>query len=98
MLHYALWIEVDSDLRFSRDGRLLLGVGAEPQLESQSRLRIQVDWSRVVFGVADPTGSLEYGECFFQPAMDGQPHVFEDTYLLVVGALLPGWTGSLVDS
>lgn len=55
----------------------------QPQ-ESQDKLRIQIDQSRVVFGVADSAETLEYGQCFFQPTMDDLPHVFSDTHILVV--------------
>ena len=55
----------------------------EPE-QQQSKLRIQVDQSRVVFGVADTSCSLLYGECFFQPTIDGTPCMLTDTYLLVV--------------
>lgn len=56
---------------------------AQPQ-DSQDKLRIQVDQSRVSFGVADSAETLEHGQCFFQPTMDDLPHVFSDTYVLVV--------------
>lgn len=56
----------------------------DEQPAQQSKLRIQVDQSRVVFGVADTSYSLEYGECFFQPTIDGTPCVLTDTYVLVV--------------
>lgn len=59
----------------------------QPTAESQDKLRIQVDQSRVVFGVADSVDALQYGQCFFQPTMDNQPQVFSDTYLLVVSQL-----------
>lgn len=48
------------------------------------RLRIRVAKSRVVFGVADPTGLLSPGCVFFQPLVDGQPTAFVDTQLLMV--------------
>ena len=59
----------------------------QPEAESQDKLRIQIDQSRVVFGVADSVNTLQYGQCFFQPTMDNQPQVFSDTYLLVVSQL-----------
>lgn len=61
----------------------LLTEEQEPN-QQQSKLRIQVDQSRVVFGVADTSCSLQYGECFFQPTIDGTPCMLTDTYLLVV--------------
>jgi hypothetical protein len=57
------------------------GDGAEPEV----RARILVDKSRVVFGVADPTGELNYGECFFQPTVDGLTTRLVGGYVTVVG-------------
>ncbi|KAL3143108.1 hypothetical protein ABBQ38_003381 [Trebouxia sp. C0009 RCD-2024] len=59
------------------------GVEEQEPNQQQSKLRIQVDQSRVVFGVADTSCSLQYGECFFQPTIDGTPCMLTDTYLLV---------------
>ena len=37
------------------------------------KLSILVPESRNVFGVCDPLGLLQYGECFFRPYIRGQP-------------------------
>lgn len=57
------------------------GDAAEPEV----RARVLVDKSRVVFGVADPTGELNYGECFFQPTVDGLTTRLVGGYVTVVG-------------
>lgn len=39
------------------------------QERRRSKLRVLVPQARVVFGVSDPYGELEYGEVFFQPSL-----------------------------
>jgi hypothetical protein len=43
------------------------------QTDLQARLRFLVPCSRQVFGVPDPSETLEYGTVFFQPTIDGEP-------------------------
>ena len=43
-------------------------------LEKISKLRIQIPDSRNVFGICDMSEELDYGECFFRPTINGQPH------------------------
>ena len=38
-----------------------------------AKLRIIIKNSRNVFGVCDPLGVLEYGQCFFRPTIRGKP-------------------------
>jgi hypothetical protein len=38
-----------------------------------NKLRIKIACSRNVFGVCDPIGMLEYGQCFFRPIIAGRP-------------------------
>ena len=64
--------------------------------ETADKLRIQVDKSRLVFGVADCAEILQYGECFFQPTVDDLPRVFEDTYLVVVRLATKPVTGCML--
>lgn len=40
-------------------------------------LRIPLEKSRVVYGVADPSGMLKEGRCFFQPTIRGKPTVLD---------------------
>lgn len=61
---------------------------ADGQQASQDKLRMQIDKSRVVFGVADSAQMLQYGQCYFQPTLDNIPHVFSETYILVVSMLI----------
>ncbi len=43
------------------------------ELEKLPKLSIMIPKSRNVFGICDPSGTLEYGECFFRPTIDGRP-------------------------
>lgn len=38
-----------------------------------SKLSIQIQDSRNVFGICDASGILDYGECFFRPTINGEP-------------------------
>ena len=38
------------------------------------KLRILIPDSRNVFGVCDPVGVLQYGQCFIRPTIRGEPH------------------------
>lgn len=38
------------------------------------KLRIQIQDSRSVFGICDMSEVLDYGECFFRPTINGNPH------------------------
>ncbi|EDO43173.1 predicted protein, partial [Nematostella vectensis] len=42
-----------------------------------SKLRILVPNSRVVFGVCDPFGELEYGQCVFHPTLYDEVRIAE---------------------
>ena len=74
-----------ANLRLINPMWLLVLTDHDEQPAQQSKLRIQVDQSRVVFGVADTSCSLEYGECFFQPTIDGTPCMLTESFVLVVG-------------
>lgn len=53
---------------------------------SKSKLRVLVPQARVVFGVSDPYGELEYGEVFFQPTLpDGEIFEFSNANHVIVG-------------
>jgi hypothetical protein len=43
-------------------------------IEKIDKLRIIITESRNIFGVCDPLGVLEYGECFVRPIIRGKPH------------------------
>ena len=43
------------------------------QIEKLEKLHLLVPQSQTVFGVCDPLGMLQYGECFFRPTVRGQP-------------------------
>ncbi|KAK3272180.1 hypothetical protein CYMTET_19511 [Cymbomonas tetramitiformis] len=49
----------------------------------KEKLRIRIEDSRLAFGVADPSGLLEYGQCFYQPTIDGEPRALTDGFVLV---------------
>ncbi|GIL59349.1 hypothetical protein Vafri_14238, partial [Volvox africanus] len=68
-----------------------------------AKIRIRLEQSRRVFGVADPSREwpappspdhngprspqqLLYGQCFFQPLVDGQPQSLVGGHILMVGA------------
>jgi len=51
--------------------------------ERLHKLRIVVAQSRTVFGIADPSGSLLSGECFFQPTINGEPLTLIGGYVVV---------------
>ena len=42
-------------------------------VEKMEKLHLLIPESRTVFGVCDPLGVLEYGECFFRPTIRGEP-------------------------
>ena len=42
-------------------------------VEKLEKLHLLVPESRNVFGVCDPLGVLQYGECFFRPTIRGEP-------------------------
>lgn len=46
--------------------------GEKNKKSPAERLKIPVKKSRNVFGISDPTNTLEYGTCFFQPTIRGQ--------------------------
>ena len=50
------------------------------------RLRIGVEQSRVVYCISDPSERLSYGECFFQPTIDGAPRVLRGEGVVMVRA------------
>ena len=50
------------------------------------KLRIGVEKSRVVYCVSDPSEMLSYGECFFQPTIDGAPRVLTGDRVVMVRA------------
>jgi regulator of nonsense transcripts 1 len=52
----------------------------------KSKLRVLVPKARVVFGVCDPYGELEYGEVFFKPSLpEGDFFEFSNAEYVVVG-------------
>jgi len=44
----------------------------------QESLRVLVPLSRIVFGVADISGRLKYGQCFFRPTIAGTPRTLKN--------------------
>ena len=42
-------------------------------IEKLEKLHLLIPESRTVFGVCDPLGELQYGECFFRPTIRGEP-------------------------
>ncbi|XP_035673963.1 uncharacterized protein LOC118414200 [Branchiostoma floridae] len=52
--------------------------------EPARALKIPIEKSRNVFGVCDPSGTLEPGQCFFQATVRGKMQVFADTKVAVV--------------
>ncbi len=50
--------------------RLADGIKAHKLEEKKvDRMRVLIPFARTVFGVADPSGKLEYGECYFRPVV-----------------------------
>lgn len=45
------------------------------KMSCKGKLSFPVHRSRLVYGVADPTATLEYGHCFFQPTLPDGPRV-----------------------
>ncbi|KAI8492821.1 hypothetical protein Bbelb_294180 [Branchiostoma belcheri] len=52
--------------------------------EPARALKIPIEKSRNVFGVCDPSGKLQPGQCFFQATVRGKTQVFADTKVAVV--------------
>ncbi|XP_066277875.1 uncharacterized protein [Branchiostoma lanceolatum] len=52
--------------------------------EPARALKIPIEKSRNVFGVCDPSGKLQPGQCFFQATVRGKTQVFADTTVAVV--------------
>jgi len=46
-------------------------------------IKLPLDMSRLVFGVADTSSKLEYGCCYFQPTIRGTPTVLEGLQVVV---------------
>lgn len=53
--------------------RLMVNVEKKQQQVRKIKLRILVPESRNIFGVCDPLGVLEYGQCFVRPTIRGKP-------------------------
>jgi len=51
--------------------------------EDKIKVKVPLDQSRLVFGVADISGKLEYGCCYFQPTIRGKPTVLEGVRVVV---------------
>lgn len=68
----------------------VLSEDEEPEKKT-SRLRVLVESSRTVYGVADPTQQLEYGQCFFQPTIDSEPQSIAGGTVAVVRSLLQAY-------
>ncbi|CAF0708569.1 unnamed protein product [Brachionus calyciflorus] len=47
-------------------------------------LKIPIEKSLNVFGIADSSNTLMSGECFFQPTINGQSKIFHDIYVVVL--------------
>eukprot|EP00118_Oscarella_pearsei_P013827 m.114425 g.114425 ORF g.114425 m.114425 type:complete len:1639 (+) comp37497_c0_seq1:435-5351(+) len=47
------------------------------------KLQIPIQESRFVYGISDPSNSLQYGQCFFQPTIRGDPQVLVDVPVMV---------------
>ena len=53
--------------------RLLTKIETNPSQHLKIKLRILITESRNIFGVCDPVGILEYGQCFVRPTIRGKP-------------------------
>ena len=62
------------------------GPDAQTTEGKEMKLRIGVEKSRVVYCVSDPSEMLLYGECFFQPTIDGAPRVLTGDRVVMVRA------------
>jgi len=47
------------------------------------KIKLPLDQSRLVFGIADTSQKLEYGSCYFQPTIRGTPTVLEGVEVIV---------------
>ena len=59
------------------------GKSAQRGKSRSEKLQIPIEDSRFVYGIADPSKTLQYGQCFFQPTIRGDPQVFVDVSLVV---------------
>ena len=64
--------KIANEARTSRS-RDKAGSFQKASVEPARKLRIPIEESRNVYGIADPTGKIEYGCCFFQPTMGDGP-------------------------
>jgi len=59
------------------------GVSDHTKTEEKIKIKLPLDQSRLVFGVADTSQKLEYGSCYFQPTIRGMPTMLEGVQVIV---------------
>ena len=65
-----------------KQGKTVATPDQKPRSKAE-KLQIPIEQSRLVFGICDNTGSLQYDQCFFQPTIRGHPQVMVETKVIV---------------